>query len=161
LALYGLSRLSQARYRPEPGVPTVPAAPAPAGTLLEQRQHALLGSGNLWEAARFVARQGVEALAGAPADAGARLPVVRVGGDWRMRWRMRRKVYRLWRLAYDARPVWITRRRFRRLEEDLEAVHAAAAEGMLEIQPPEPVAVTGSDATMGKDSRRSLPAARP
>jgi hypothetical protein len=138
LALYGLSRLSLARYRSEPGVPALPTSPTASGTLLEQRQHALLGGGNLWEAARFVARQGLEALAGAGAVDGGRLPVVRAQGDWRHRWRMRRKVYRLWRLAYDTRPIWITRRRFHRMEHDLEAVHAAAALGMLEIVPARP-----------------------
>jgi hypothetical protein len=144
LALYGLSRLSQARHRLETGVPLLANELAGTGgavPVLDQRHQTLLRNGNFWETARALARQGFETTLGPPLWAKdgpargpeAKLPPLHVQGNWRRRWMLRRRVARLWRLAYRDTPVWITARQLRRLEAQVDEVQSALADGRLAI----------------------------
>jgi hypothetical protein len=133
LAVYGLVRLHRGWQRPEPGTRLLDVAlPLPAtGTVLEQRRHALARQGNLWEPARALARQTFAALLGPAAS--ARPPAVRAPGGWWSRWTAARRVRRLWRLAYDPRPVPVSPRRFGRLQAELAELQAAAADGTIQF----------------------------
>lgn len=136
LAAVSLARLSQARYRREKSAPlTVPSvARAPSGSsLFEQRQQSMVHQGNFWEAARALARQGFESALGPqfqaerqmPEAAASLLPLDAQRSWWR-NWRLRRRVNRLWRLAYGAEPLRISSRRLRRLGPEIEWLKALA-----------------------------------
>jgi hypothetical protein len=135
LMLLGLTRLSQARYRKEKIAP-LPAsggAPGPGPTnLFEQRQQAMVEEGNLWEAARALARQAVESALGerrrvsTPVLAALtqpRPPALALRGSWLRKWRIRRRFKRLWQLAYGTEPVRISPRRLRRLNQEIEEIN--------------------------------------
>jgi len=103
----------------------------PTAPLLEQRHQALLRGGNVWEAARGLARQW---FASAGASAGTAPPRVVSEGGWWERWVLRRRVRRLWRLAYDPRPVRVSLRGLRRLFGELEDMSVALANGSLRLE---------------------------
>jgi hypothetical protein len=142
LAVFGLSRLSLVRQRPEPGaklVSSLPSDSASAASVLEERQQVMIQEENFWEPARLLARHTLEtALNGtAPARNGAAArsvrPSVRTQGGWWNRWRLRRQAYWLWQLAYSPEPQRITSRRLARLRAELDAVKTALANGSLQI----------------------------
>jgi hypothetical protein len=125
LGLYGFVRLGTFRHRPDAAGPSLGSLlrrQAPAGAVMEQRHDALLRDGNLWEAARDVARQLF-------ASAGAGPPALAVCGPWWRRWRVRRRWARLWRLAREGRPVRVSPRDFARLAAQAQALRAALADG--------------------------------
>jgi hypothetical protein len=134
LGLYGFVRLGTFRRRADaakgPTLAELVLAQAPAGTVLAQRQQELLRDGNLWEAARDLARQ-LLASAGLSSDADA--PAVEVVGPWWRRWRTRLRWRRLWRLARSSRPVRVSPRRFVRLTDDVRALRAGLADGTVRI----------------------------
>jgi hypothetical protein len=149
LLVLGLYRLIRAGYHLEPHVPLVSRRVAPviaAPAVVDQRHHALLRQGNLWEAARDLARACFAGLGipTASATAGtdwplivpAALPRVRTNTDWRRRRALRQTVYQLWRLACSPRPRRISRRRFTQLVNQVEAVKAAVRDGTLHITGP-------------------------
>jgi hypothetical protein len=126
--------MTRGRHRAEPAVLPLARAVAqhvPTAPLLQQRHRALLRGGNVWEAARGVARQWF-AAAGAPA--GEAPPRVVVEGGWWERWVMRRRVRRLWRLAYGPNPVRVSLRALRRLFGELEELSVAQANGSLRLE---------------------------
>jgi hypothetical protein len=130
----GYRLMTRGRHRADPAVLPLARAVAqhvPAAPLLEQRHQALLSGGNVWEAARGVARQWF-ASAGAPG--GPTPPRVTAEGGWWERWLMRRRVRRLWRLAYDPRPVRVSLRALRRLFGELEELSVALANGSLRLE---------------------------
>jgi hypothetical protein len=102
---------------------------------MEQRHRALLGRGNLWEPARSLTRQWFEEAGAAPRGETASGPPLRAAGTWWRRRRLDRKVRRLWRVAYGARPVPVSPQEFARLLTNLEEVKAALADGTLVIEP--------------------------
>jgi hypothetical protein len=133
LALYLLYRAGvRGRYRPElaPLLARAVERHTPAATLLEQRGREAVGSGNLWEAARGVARAWVAAL---PA-ADARPPRVEADGGWWRRRSLERRVRRMWKLAHAARPVRVSPRGLRRLLHDADLLRAALADGTLRLK---------------------------
>jgi hypothetical protein len=136
LLLYGAWRVAvRGRVRTEPAVPLLGHAVAgnlPAAPVHEQRHRALLQEGNLWEAAREAARQWFAAAGLAPAGTGPR-PDVAVRGGWWRRWRLRRQVGRLWRLAGGSAPVRVSRRGFRRLVARLRQLRAEVDGGGLRL----------------------------
>ncbi len=149
LLVLGLYRLIRAGYHLEPNVPLVSrrvAQVVAAPAVVDQRHQALLRQGNLWEAARDLARACfagfgiVTAPTAAGADrpwaAPAALPRVRITTDWRRRRALRQTVYHLWRLAWSPRPRRISRRRFTQLVNQVEAVKAAVRDGALHITGP-------------------------
>jgi hypothetical protein len=135
LGLYGFVRLGAFRHRPDatgPSLAVLLGQQAPAGAVIEQRQDALLRDGNLWEAARELARH-LFASAGASPDAGPPPPALAVRGPWWRRWRMRRRWRWLWRLARSARPVRVSPRGFARLAAQVEALRAGLADGTVQV----------------------------
>jgi hypothetical protein len=143
LVAYGIYRLHQGRHRREPLAEVgwlAPALPAPGLDLLGQRHRSMLRQGNLWEAARALARQGVEAAAGGGLTAaGSDVPVCpRItvsAGPWWRRWRLRRLVNRLWEIGFGPRPRPVSRRQFSRLSRQVREVTRAAANGALHLSP--------------------------
>jgi hypothetical protein len=120
---FGLWRMARSRYRAEP-------LPAPAATTigaLELRHRALLAGDNLWEPARTVARRGWEALLG-PLTSATRPPTVAGFGWWR--WRLRRRIDRLWKLACAA-PRPVSAREFSALAADLRSIRASLTAGLV------------------------------
>lgn len=128
--VYGLYRISSGRFRPESGVLLLPTALARQQAdrdVLEQRRRALLANGNLWEAARGLARTCFDP----PPD--GREPVFRVEGGWWRRWTLGSRARRLWRLAYG-RPVRVTQAEFRDLPRLIEEVRTARTAGTLRLE---------------------------
>jgi hypothetical protein len=137
---YGLYRISAGRFRPEQGVPLLPTALARQQVqrdALEQRRRALLTGGNLWEAARGLCRTAFES---AGISATGREPLFAVTGGWWRRWTLPARARRLWRLAYGARPVRVTRAEFAALPQRIEEVRAALAAGTLRLEGLSPLA---------------------
>jgi hypothetical protein len=142
LLAYGLTRLSQARYREEPGIPSLASALAQTalpGDTPDARHQALVEGGDFWEAGRAMARHVLDSAPG-PRSGGPRAgdprpsrPAVRAEGGWWNRWKLRRQAYALWQLAYRTEPVRISSRRLARLRAELEAFKAALASGSVRI----------------------------
>jgi hypothetical protein len=112
----------------------------PTGALVVQRRQSLLQEGNLWEAAREVARQWF-ADAGydpAPAATPDRLPrlSIRIDAGWWERRRLRGQVARLWRLAFQPKPQRVSRRDFERLLNQVHDLRTAAQQGVVQFQQP-------------------------
>jgi hypothetical protein len=132
LITYGLYRLAAARHRVDLGAPplaTLLDRQTPAGSLLTRRYQALLDGGNLWEPARALVRQALE-TAGARGGRGTVAePRFEVSGGWWQRWRGMRRLRRLWRIAYGARPVRVPPREFALLLRELSGIEAALAGG--------------------------------
>jgi hypothetical protein len=131
LGLYGFVRLGSFRHRPDTSARSLAALlrqQAPAAALMDQRHEALLREGNLWEAARGLARQ-VLASAGVALSAESQPPALLVRGPWLRRWRLRRLWQRLWRLATSLRPLRVSPRAFADLAREAETLQAALAEG--------------------------------
>ena len=129
LLAFGALRLNRARHRFEKGVPMLGAVAASAASslsVLEQRQQALLATGNLWEAARERARQVFEPFVGVLPEAG-KTPTasIHVAGFFWRRWRVGRMVRRLWNLAYGKGPVQVSRRDFTRIVSQLREIKTA------------------------------------
>jgi hypothetical protein len=134
VGLAGYWVMTRGRHRAEPSVLPLARAVAlhvPTAPLLEQRHQALLRGGNVWEAARGLARQW---FASAGASAGQTPPRVVAEGSWWERWLLRRRVRRLWQLAYDPRPVRVSLRALRRLFGELEDMSVALANGSLRLE---------------------------
>jgi hypothetical protein len=135
LGLYAFVRMGMFRHRPDAAGPTLSSLlrrQAPAGAVLKQRQEALLRDGNVWEAARELARD-LFVSAGTSPDAGPLPPALAVRGSWWRRWRVRRRWRRLWRLACSARPMRVSPRGFTRLAMQVEAMRAALADGTARV----------------------------
>jgi hypothetical protein len=140
LGMFALARLSQARHRPEKVVPLAIAAPARTRppNLLDQRHQSMEREGNFWEAARALARQGLESAFGVPLhsnhqppEPAADLPSLKVQGSWWRNWRVRRRLHRLWQLAYGTEPVRISSRQLKRLDAEIENMKAVLAQSSL------------------------------
>jgi hypothetical protein len=127
---YGLFRLLRARQRMEPQMPLLEATlaqQAPDMPLVEQRHRAMLVDGNLWEAARDLARQCFPAAERrAPAEG---TPGVVVTGSWWEQRTLRKQVQRLWQVAHADRPERITALQFSYLAVEAENVRTAYTQG--------------------------------
>src|SRR5262249_32528337 len=123
LAVVGLARLTQVRQRREKAaqLAAAPGGLASGLTLFEERHQSMLQNHNVWEAARALARQAFESTPGpTPAVVPTfRLPVSR----WR-NWRLRRRINRLWQLAYGAQPVRLSARQLKRLGPEVDNMKA-------------------------------------
>jgi hypothetical protein len=131
VVFWGLRRLFLARHHLETRIPLLArkvaqtlAAPAAA----VQRREALLRGGNLWEAARDLARECFQAHA-VPGAGAPQPPTFTVPGGWRQRRRLGRLLRRLWGLAYGPAPTPVSGRRLTRVVADAAALDAALAEG--------------------------------
>jgi hypothetical protein len=131
--------LVRRRHRVEAGLPTLARAAGqqtPEGPPLEERRRAMVKADNLYEAARGVARSAFAAAGLPEPPPGERRPRPRVvvrGGWWR-RWRVRRRVEELWRLAYGKRPPRLRLSGWNRLLRDAEELRAGLADGTIRLE---------------------------
>jgi hypothetical protein len=131
LAAYRFFR--HARHRVDAAVPMLAQAVTqhePKASLLEQRRRALLRSGNVWETVHQLARQQFES-AGIPLT-GSSPPRLTTEGSWWQRWRVRRRVARLWQLARGETPARISPPALRRWMRDLEELKTILANGTIQ-----------------------------
>ena len=144
---YGFVRLGKKRHRTggeTPRLATLLAREATSAAVVELRHRAMLEEGNLWEAARALARQCFDGALGESARAQmtqlaaewGEPPRVKVAGWWWRRWQVGQEVRRLWQLAYDPVPVAVSQRDFTRLAVQARAVRAALDDGSVRIEPP-------------------------
>jgi hypothetical protein len=135
LAMVAFARLSQARHRLEKAAPLAVSALAQAApaTLFEQRHRSMEQDRNFWEAARALARQGIESALGVPFQAQQQASEVAVAelpalqGSWWRKWRLRRRFNRLWQLAYGTEPVRISPQQLKRLRSQIEGMKTGLA----------------------------------
>ena len=93
----------------------------------------MLDNNNLWEAARARAHE-VLLAAGVPeARPDSRVPKVQVRGGWWRRWRTRRRVETLWRLAYGKRPRRLRRSGWQPLLREADWLRAGLADGTIRL----------------------------
>ncbi|MBX9582878.1 MAG: hypothetical protein K2X87_21430 [Gemmataceae bacterium] len=111
---------------PPAGRPPVREGTRPAG-VFDRRQKELLRRDDLAEPVRAVIREMFRA-AGAPADAGPRLPQVRVAGAVGRPDTLLAALEELWKVAYD-RPARVTARRWAALEPLFVRAKQAHADG--------------------------------
>ena len=133
VVLYGCYKIGwKARRRTDLQGPLLASALyqlAPVDTVVEQRRRDLIRGGNLWEAARDMARQCL-AASGLPS---AVPPRVVVQGGWLRRWTMAGRVRRLWRLAYGP-PARVSLREWQRLLREVQNLKTALASGAVRFQ---------------------------
>jgi hypothetical protein len=123
------------RYRIDLGVPRlarVVAQHEPKSSLLEQRRWAMLRAGNVWETAHQSARLCFQS-AGIPLT-GTFPPRITTGGGWWRRWRVARRVGRLWELARGTAPARIPPAALKRWLRDLDELQTALAKGTIQFQ---------------------------
>jgi hypothetical protein len=140
VVLLALYRLAKASYRREASVPLLAnlvAQHAQAGPVEAERRQIMVQEGNLWEAARDLARQGFEDLGYGlnPEGLSPALPqilVVQSKGSVKG-WPLRLAALRLWKLAYGNQPWRISRKEFQRLAAQMKEVQSAVTSGLLQI----------------------------
>jgi len=136
LVLFGFYRLAKSAHQVEAEVPLVSghvAKVVPATAVVDQRREALLSEGNLWEAARDVARHGIAGL-GLESRALTPPPIpprISVAAGWSERRSLMAALARLWELAYGRQPTPISRRQFSRLLSDVNELKAAVEDGRM------------------------------
>jgi hypothetical protein len=140
MLVYGSFRLMRGRHRFDaaPLFALALARSTPEGMAVEQRHQALLKQRNLWEPARDLARQCLEPALSkvSKPPAGAMLPPMVAQGNWWRRRSWRRRLERLWKLAYGPRPVAVSAREFTRLLEETEEVKEALHNGTVQLAEP-------------------------
>jgi hypothetical protein len=127
--------LWRARYRPETAAPLLADAVSqhePRVTLLDQRRRALLRLGNVWEMGHCLARECFES-AGVALTGASPPRVTMTQGSWRQRWRIRRRVARLWRLACGNTPVPLSPAALHHRVRELEELKTALANGTIKL----------------------------
>jgi hypothetical protein len=137
LLLWGLRRLFLARHFLEVRLPLVARKAAlalAAPGVAVQRREGLLRGGNLWEAARDLARECFEAHA-VPGAGSPRPPAFVVRGGWGQRRRLARLLRRLWDVAYGPVPRPVAPPELARLRDDAGRMRTALGEGLLTFQP--------------------------
>jgi hypothetical protein len=139
LVLYALRRLWRAWQPLELAVPLVVSNVArtiSTDSLLAQRNRDMIHDGNLWEAARELARRCFAEYAAAAPSFPPPQPevVIKSGrprhpalGDW---------VRRLWKLAYGPTPVPVAPARFHQILAEIDEVRDALARGLVTLKPP-------------------------
>jgi len=127
--------LWRARHQPETAAPLLADAISqhePRGSLLDQRRRALLRLGNVWEMGHRLARECFES-AGVALTGASPPRVLMTQGSWRQRWRVRRRVARLWRLACGNAPVRLSPAALRHRLRELEELKTALADGTIRL----------------------------
>jgi hypothetical protein len=138
LLVYCVTRLVRARHRAESGVPLLPEGVTAAGeaaAIMSRRDRDVIRGGNLWEAARGLARS---CFAREPWQGRGGGPPRVVAAGWWRRQRLTRQVQELWDVAYGPRPFPVPPRKFARLAAAVEEVRAALAAGTLCLEDPHP-----------------------
>ena len=122
------------RHRVDVAVPLLGYAVArhePKLSLLEQRRRSMLRSGNVWGTAHRLARQYFES-AGIPLT-GTSAQSLAVRGGWWRRWRVNRRMARLWELARGDAPVSISPAALKRWLRELDELKTALANGTIRL----------------------------
>jgi hypothetical protein len=136
LFAFGFQRLARASHRRDLGIKPLDQAvlgAISAEPLWKQRERSMLRVGNLWEPAQTETRRFfAEVLGGASP---AVLPAVRVTGSWWRRWKLRRELRRLWRLAQGQANGRFSPAAFDRLRIRLRELRDASARGVLRFDP--------------------------
>lgn len=134
--------LWRTRHRPELAVPSLSKTlreHEPKASLLDQRRRALLRSGNVWEVGHRLARECFESASVTLTSTAPPRVVMARGNRWQ-RWRVRRRVARLWRLARGDAPKPLFPAALQRRLREIEELKTALANGtiqMLQIDEPE------------------------
>jgi hypothetical protein len=135
LLFLGYRFLWRARYRPELAVPLLSKAlreHEPNVSLLDQRRRALLRLGNVWEMGHRLARECFES-AGVALTGASPPRVVKAQGNLWQRWRINRRVARLWRLARGDAPTALSPVALKHRLRELEELKFALANGTIEL----------------------------
>jgi hypothetical protein len=103
----------------------------PKMSLLEQRRRAVMRSGNVWETAHRLAREGFES-AGVPLTATMPRIGITHGSAWQ-RWRLRRRLRRLWQLARGDAAFPISPTALKYWLRELEELKRALADGTIRL----------------------------
>lgn len=142
-AVYGLTAAAalllvylfvwRSRHRVELAVPLLANTlrdHEPRASLLDQRRRALLRLGNVWEMGHRLAQELFESAG--VAHSGASRPRVRMmpASRWQ-RWRVQRRVTRLWRLACGDAPGFLSPAALQRLLREVEQLKTALADGTI------------------------------
>jgi hypothetical protein len=141
LVFYGLRRLRLARHRLEVTVPLVAEGVAQTvsnAPLVAQRERGMVREGNLWEAARDLARECFAGYVEASAAHPPPRPQVSVRGKWWGRGGLPQLVQKLWDLAYGGPAAPVSQAQFHRLIFEVDEVKSALASGHLSLQAPAP-----------------------
>lgn len=131
--LLGYLFLWRSRHRLDAAVPSLAHAlreHEPRASLLDQRRRALLRSGNVWEMGHRLAREYFESAGVALTTASPPRVQMAQGSRWQ-RWRIARRITRLWRLARGDAPTPISPVAFKRLLRELEQLKTALADGTI------------------------------
>ena len=127
--------LWRARHRTETAIPLLADAIGkhePKATLLDQRRRELLRLGSLWEMGHRLAREFFDST-GVSVTGASPPRVVIAHGGWRQRWRFRRSVDRLWRLARRNAPVPLSPAALQYRLRELEELKTALADGTIKL----------------------------
>ncbi|MFL5244997.1 MAG: hypothetical protein ACJ8FY_23080 [Gemmataceae bacterium] len=130
LLSFSLVSLGLARYRRDGSQTLLSKAltqTASTSGILDQRQKALIKSGNWWEAARAL---GLRFFDEAELR-GSSLPASHVTGSLWQQWRSRRRLWGLWKLAHAESPRRISPRQYRALRHVVNQMKADLARGSL------------------------------
>jgi hypothetical protein len=135
LLLLSYRFLWRTRHRPELAAPSLTKAlreHEPKMSLLDQRRHALLRLGNVWEMGHRLARECFESAGVALTSASPPGVTLAQGGRWQ-RWRINRRVARLWRLARGDAPAPLSPVALKHRLRELEELKTALANGTIEL----------------------------
>jgi hypothetical protein len=136
LLLAGYVIFRHGRHRQESGVPLLAYSirqHEPRGSVLEQRRRALLQTGNVWETAHQLAREHFES-AGLSLHQRTPPQVLLTDGSGWLRWKLSRRVARLWRLARGDAPEFISPAALRSWLRDLDELKSALAKGTVQLR---------------------------
>jgi hypothetical protein len=134
LLFLGYRFVWRGRHRLDATVPLLASAVTnhlPKTSLLEQRRRAMLRAGNVWETVHQLARHGFES-AGISLN-GSSMPRLAVDGNWWRRWRVNRRVKRLWQFARGIAPTRVSPGALKRWLSELEAFQIALANGTIRL----------------------------
>jgi hypothetical protein len=133
LLFLGYRFLWRTRYRTELAVPLLSNAireHEPNVSLLDQRRRALLRLGNVWEMGHRLARECFESF-GVSLTSATPPRVLRAPGSRWQRWRLNRRVARLWRLARGDEPTPLSPIALKHRLRELEELKTALANGTI------------------------------
>lgn len=131
--LLGYRFLWRTRHRPELAVPSLSKAlreHEPKASLLDQRRRALLRSGNVWEMGHRLARECFES-AGVALTSTSPPRVVKAEGSRWQRWRVNRRLARLWRLARGDAPTPLSPAALQNRLREIEELKTGLANGTI------------------------------
>jgi hypothetical protein len=104
----------------------------PNASLLDQRRRALLRSGNVWEMGHRLARECFESAGVALTSASPPRVVKTQGSRWQ-RWRVNRRVARVWRLARGDTPTPLSPAALQHRLHEIEELKTGLANGTIEL----------------------------